>query len=896
MSSMFDQDMAGQEFDKWLDWNAAANGLDNNAITFKDKAHAGQPSLYPISPLSTAHSDTTTTSNSRLVTALTGHDLPTPTGSSPSEGRSSTDARLSGDTLREYPLIASKPALKRKLSPYDVPTAEHQNEPLKAPAKKRPHNIVEKRYRANLNDKIAELRDSVPSLRIAKKAKTNDEANISSGEEDLDGLTPGNKLNKASVLTKAVEYIRHLEFRTKRLEDENRSLKERLETLDKVIAQGGSDAQRATAFTSTSVIEDTPSRAQAEREEESDASHRPHNPPQGLIPVPESFRNLRQNACQEHYGHLYDNPPSGSRLGGKWPTRIMLGSLAGLMVMEGFGESDQGTSSKEKGLFGIPLELLDGWKFLRSPRIYLTVFAQYCRAGGVLPLVKGFLTLTIVAFLVFAYLFNSKPAPKEDIEDEAVAPTQLPGLASPIEVRRRAWSTSMQALQLPHHSFFPEWLAVTSEWLKYTIRYLFGSQAYRWITGRTPDDETARIKAWDIAIDAQLAGGDIEISRSRVVLTSFGSGTLPRTPLRLMLKSLHCRVLMWGMGRTRLAAKIANLIGWYFANREWRRARRLHEKLSDRHPDRLPGYLLALLDADCDDVFLDIITQRAYNLMYDRPTNERSEDSLMDVVVEDHAIRSPLDAIAAWRSTCALRKALEIAADSPDAQELIQQHLQIALGFAPPESTVETRALAMHAVMSIEVKSAFYTRAVNAMDHSTVPRLSPQTPRDLQVPFFIDSSTPASARPDIAHTLHCARATLLWEQEDYFTDQTVRELVTSQIEWNNAGPMTVSALHYLLWNMAKRGSSTSSRNHNASSLQLLCARVCELPANALVASSITGSVESLCVDLGLKQQRRRRSNDTGYGSLEDEDEGCAGERMKFRPEWGPQRLQDGLTV
>ena len=33
----------------------------------------------------------------------------------------------------------------------------------KMPAKKRAHNVIEKRYRANLNEKIAELRDSVPS-------------------------------------------------------------------------------------------------------------------------------------------------------------------------------------------------------------------------------------------------------------------------------------------------------------------------------------------------------------------------------------------------------------------------------------------------------------------------------------------------------------------------------------------------------------------------------------------------------------------------------------------------------------------------------------------------------------------------------------------------------------
>lgn len=61
------------------------------------------------------------------------------------------------------------------------------------PVKKTAHNMIEKRYRTNLNDKISALRDSVPSLRVMSKGSAN------SGEEDLQGLTPAHKLNKATV-------------------------------------------------------------------------------------------------------------------------------------------------------------------------------------------------------------------------------------------------------------------------------------------------------------------------------------------------------------------------------------------------------------------------------------------------------------------------------------------------------------------------------------------------------------------------------------------------------------------------------------------------------------------------------------------------------------------------
>jgi hypothetical protein len=73
----------------------------------------------------------------------------------------------------------------------DDPTGQHP------PVKKTAHNMIEKRYRTNLNDKIAALRDSVPSLRImSKSARGEDTAD---DREELQGLTPAHKLNKATV-------------------------------------------------------------------------------------------------------------------------------------------------------------------------------------------------------------------------------------------------------------------------------------------------------------------------------------------------------------------------------------------------------------------------------------------------------------------------------------------------------------------------------------------------------------------------------------------------------------------------------------------------------------------------------------------------------------------------
>ncbi|RMZ84940.1 hypothetical protein DV738_g444, partial [Chaetothyriales sp. CBS 135597] len=729
------QEAVARDFDSWFDWNGATTRGDAAVLNAKP----ADSQTLPISPVS----------------------------GSP-ETRSIVEFKLSGDAARAS--SASSLSLKRKLSPEDVPPFDAlHNEPTGVPAKRRPHNIIEKRYRANLNEKIAELRDSVPSLRLAKKAKAKDGSDDTDGDDDLNGLTPSNKLNKASILTKAVEYIRHLELRTRRLEEENKALKERIAELDRVIARGPHDSQRSPAFANQQLIEGTPQSSQQEAENaKSDATASPESaspvPPRGLIPIPDAWRRLRQEAqSQEHYGHVYDRPAASSPFRGKWPTRVMIGSLAAIVLVDGLAESDTGADSKAKGLFGIPLELLDGWTFLNSPRLYLAMFAQYARAGGIIPLIKGFCALTIVAFLIFAYLFNSKPAPKADLEGDAVCSDQGPAPASPIEVRRRAWSTSMQVLELPHHSFFPEWLAVTAEWLKWSLSQIFGYRAYFWLTGRSAEDDAIRIKAWDIAIDAQLAGGDPEASRSRVVLTSFGSGTLPRTPLRLMLKALHSRLLLWNVGKAgSLSFQLANNLASFVATREWRQARELHAKASLSSPDRLPAYLGELLAMDCDSVLTHSVLQRAYNLMYDRPTGEQAENAMLDVVVEDHAVRSPLDAIAAWRSICALETALEMSLRKPGQVHLFQEHLALALRIAPPGSAAETRALAALALFGVSNRQTCSRRAFEMLQSPTKSETAHSTG---QVPYFIDSSTPPSARAEVENCLQCARICIAFEED-----------------------------------------------------------------------------------------------------------------------------------
>lgn len=119
-------------------------------------------------------------------------EFPTPSGSYPSDNSplATTSNSENGMPMDGEPFLHDV----KKFSPSRI------SKPRK---EKTSHNMIEKKYRTNINTKILELRDAVPSLRFS--------ATTSGKMEELDGLAPASKVNKASILTKAKEYIEHLE-------------------------------------------------------------------------------------------------------------------------------------------------------------------------------------------------------------------------------------------------------------------------------------------------------------------------------------------------------------------------------------------------------------------------------------------------------------------------------------------------------------------------------------------------------------------------------------------------------------------------------------------------------------------------------------------------------------
>ncbi|GMG25030.1 unnamed protein product [Ambrosiozyma monospora] len=124
------------------------------------------------------------------------------------------------------------------------------------------HNLIEKKYRTNINSKIIDLRNCVPALRIViSKNRGHRTSTVNEGSEEqfdddyegngysdderkLDGLKPAKKLNKATILSKATEYIRHLEYKNSVLMEENAKLRSIVENTNSSIESMLSNQQQ----------------------------------------------------------------------------------------------------------------------------------------------------------------------------------------------------------------------------------------------------------------------------------------------------------------------------------------------------------------------------------------------------------------------------------------------------------------------------------------------------------------------------------------------------------------------------------------------------------------------------------------------------------------------------
>lgn len=583
------------------------------------------------------------------------------------------------------------------------------------------------------------------------------------------------------VLSKATEYIRHLEKRNNRLTDENSAMQQRITAFEKLFMASAMNGtmnpiqnqnspvqfgQNGPQFINTPVT--TPGGLD----------------PQGMIPVPDDMKRII--SAQLATGRPYPVPPQGFQQtpaimrqqqiqqqqqqmqNNRWQNapfygKFMVGSLAGLMFIESLREQEQSNDSPEgRGLFALPISLL-GRLVTES---HVSFAGHQYSLAYIISTLKSLLLFGTLLWAFVPRIFASQPPKTQKSQLSNAALQAVPSLASPINVRRQAWLTAIQTVWVPRHNFFLEAAALLLKTMKLSLRNTIGVHGYQVLTGLTEERETARVKAWTIALDAQLAGGDVEINKSRLTLTLLASRTLPDTPLRLMLNALHIRVLLWQMGNQSLN----NILAAKLARSKWNEARQLHRLMNSLRrieppspDDELPEHLAFLLELDCDEVLNESVVQRAHNLAFNRPTTHDVHVDVdgMNSVVEDPAVRSPMDAVAAWWSSLVLQRALsaslEIADDKDEHVKALTDAIHVAIKVAPIGSNAQLRGLVTKALILDEKRGAHIVGVLTALGPSLNPDKHPQYSNG--VPPLIDAPLSSIAPdPDVQLTLRCAMA------------------------------------------------------------------------------------------------------------------------------------------
>ncbi|XWW98832.1 hypothetical protein V2A60_006835 [Cordyceps javanica] len=211
----------------------SSSGASNTAHMFSDYSVVNGPS-HRIIP-----SNGYETSASGISTPTTPHHAPGPASGWPQTafhgpGGSMGGGRIAAATgsvkdIKPKILASSASGLARKSPVQQQQRAATPTKSERAKSGDRTtHNDVERKYRTNLKDRIAELRAAIPALQAQHDAES-------------DGTTSNAapKVSKGTVLSKATEYIQQLEQANRLMMNEHQHLIDRLHALEAMLQNGG---------------------------------------------------------------------------------------------------------------------------------------------------------------------------------------------------------------------------------------------------------------------------------------------------------------------------------------------------------------------------------------------------------------------------------------------------------------------------------------------------------------------------------------------------------------------------------------------------------------------------------------------------------------------------------
>jgi hypothetical protein len=342
-----------------------------------------------------------------------------------------------------------------------------------------------------------------------------------------------------------------------------------------------------------------------------------------------------------------------------------------------------------------------------------------------------------------------------------------------------------------------------------------------------------------------------------------------------MLKALHIRVLLWELGNARFTGShIIRNFAQELARWKWNEAKQMQQILSqskEQH-DELPEYLATLLEQKCDDVLVDAIVQRAYNLAWNLPTTNNTEVNCgMDRVVDDFAIRSPLDAVAAWWSSLTLHRALAKSLDAENEDiascKTIADEIKIAIQTAPPGSGAQIRALVARAVLVKEKRGQSIATALKAIGAGQ---------KKMPIQSNVNIKTSVANLPDIQTSIHCAMALAYLERYPMPANPENAPKIINSIVPINLTLLGFTAMFKLVEKM-----------HEHTLIASVCAASLEKFAGNLRIWIGGQDGEKSGLETELKREMVEKclmitaqvvgmENDAGYGTMSDDDdsEGC----------------------
>ncbi|QLQ81565.1 hypothetical protein HG537_0F03260 [Torulaspora globosa] len=257
------------------------------------------------------------------------------------------------------------------------------------------HNIIEKKYRTNINDKIFQLREIVPTLRFAYK-NCRGMPILAQDAEELDGLEPARKLNKASILMKTIEYIQHLETKCEAYRVENQQLKNNIPRQDNPYEQTRAPPAAATLAAAASAT--IPGSQRATTNSNTIPSH---------IAAPfhgQFYGSPAYNGAPASSSRQQGTAPNNSSYyNSDYASKILMGGMALTMGATCFGENG-GDMGAARALFAMPVIRF-------SPQngfVILNSFGTIDLQSSIFSLLRLSLVLITGIYLLNSLLFAGK--------------------------------------------------------------------------------------------------------------------------------------------------------------------------------------------------------------------------------------------------------------------------------------------------------------------------------------------------------------------------------------------------------------------------------------------------------------------------------------------------------